>query len=145
MVDVITSAVINCNCEKVAAFAANPDNAPEWYQNIKSIEWKSERPIQKGTLLAFKAAFLGRELAYTYEVKEWIPGKKMVMATSSGPFPMETTYTWEKIDAQTTRMTIRNQGNPSGFSKIFAPFMAFAMRKANEKDLRLLKSILEKQ
>lgn len=145
MVDVLTSVDILCPLEKVAAYSCNPDNAPLWYKNIKSVEWKSAKPLQKGSLLAFKAQFLGRELAYTYEVKEWIPDEKFVMATAEGPFPMETTYMWERIQDGATRMTLRNQGNPSGFSKILAPIMKSAMRKANEKDLKLLKEILENQ
>jgi hypothetical protein len=38
---------------------------------------------------------------------------------------------------------LRNRGEPAGFSKVAAPLMASAMRRANAKDLRLLKRILE--
>lgn len=87
---------------------------------------------------------VGKELAYVYEVVENISNKKFVMRTADGPFPMETTYEWEKINENSTRMKLRNRGTPSGFSKLFAPFMSMMMRKANKKDLELIRSILEK-
>lgn len=143
MVDVNTEIEINCPVAKAADYAANPDNAPEWYVNINSAEWKTERPLRLGSQIAFKAKFLERDLAYVYEIAEYIPRQKMVMKTADGPFPMETTYTWASIDENRTKMTLRNRGIPSGFSKIFAPFMAKAMKKANQKDLQMIKKILE--
>jgi hypothetical protein len=65
------------------------------------------------------------------------------MRTAQGPFPMETTYTWSVVNMEQTRMTLRNAGQPSGFSRLFAPFMATMMRRANNKDLKKLKEILE--
>ena len=40
-------------------------------------------------------------------------------------------------------MTLRNRGEPAGFSKLARPLMAVAMRRANRKDLRALRTILE--
>lgn len=65
------------------------------------------------------------------------------MRSDEGPFPMATTYTWQAVDDQITRMTLRNRGTPNGFSRLVSPFMKIMMRKANEKDLRKLKRILE--
>ena len=93
--------------------------------------------------MAFVARFLGRRLAYTYEFVELVPNERLVMRTAQGPFPMETTYTWSAAAEGTTRMTLRNRGEPAGFSKLTAPFMAAAMRRANRKDLAKLRSILE--
>ena len=143
MVDVVTEITIARPLEQVASYAADPDHAPEWYVNIRSAEWRTEKPLRIGSQIIFKAKFLGRELAYTYEVVEYVPGEKLVMRTAEGPFPMETTYTWRPTEDGQTRMSLRNRGKPSGFSRLFAPFMASAMRRANKKDLQVLKKILE--
>jgi hypothetical protein len=142
-VDVLTEVVIARPCGEVGAYAADPNNAPRWYVNIKSVEWKSSPPLAVGSRVAFVAQFLGRRLAYTYEVVELVPAEKLVMRTAEGPFPMETTYTWEAVADGSTRMTLRNRGEPSGFSKLAAPLMASAMRRANRKDLARLKAVLE--
>lgn len=142
-VDVSTQIIIDCPIIEVASYAADPDNVPNWYKNISSVEWQTTPPLELGSQIAFVAHFLGRRLAYTYEIKEFHPNQKLVMRTAEGPFPMETTYTWRTITPNQTEMTLRNRGEPTGFSKVTAPVMAMAMRRANLKDLALLKNILE--
>ena len=142
-VDVLTETTIERPRAEVAAYAADPSHAPEWYVNIKRAAWKSAPPLAVGSRVAFTAHFLGRKLEYTYEVRELRPGEKLVMSTQEGPFPMETTYTWEDAPGGGTRMTLRNRGEPAGFAKVAAPMMAAAMRRANAKDLARLKALLE--
>ena len=142
-VDVTTSTVIDRPIAKVAHFASDPDNAPRWYENIESVKWETPRPLVLGSRFAFTARFIGKRLEYTYEVVELVPLERMVMRMSAGPFPMETTYTWERITNGSTRMTMRNRGSPSGFSKLAGPLMSRAVRKATEKDLATLKELLE--
>jgi hypothetical protein len=125
-VDVISDVIIDRPPAEVAAYAGDPDNAPEWYVNIASVEWNTARPLAVGSQVAFVA-----------------PGERLVMRSAEGPFPMETTYRWEAAGAGGTRMTLRNRGEPSGFGKLAAPLMAAAMRRANRKDLEQLKAILE--
>jgi uncharacterized membrane protein len=144
-VDVLTEIEIERPLGEVARWATDPDNAPEWYVNIESVEWKSAPPLRVGSRIAFVARFLGRRLAYTYEIVELLPDERLVMSTAEGPFPMETTYSWQAAGQTRTRMTLRNRGEPRGFSALFAPFMARAMRRANQADLRRLKSLLETQ
>jgi hypothetical protein len=144
-VDVLTEIEIARPRAEVAAFACDPDNATRWYQNIESVEWRSPRPLAVGSRLEFVARFMGRRLAYTYEVREHVPGERFVMSTAQGPFPMETTYTWQALDPETTRMTLRNRGRPAGFSRLVAPFMAAAVRRANRADLAGLRTLLEQR
>ncbi len=144
-VDVCSEIVIQRPRAEVAAFASDPDNATRWYDNIKSVEWETEPPLQVGSRLAFVARFLGSRLAYTYEVRDLQPGERFVMSTEQGPFPMETTYAWQDAPGGATTMVLRNRGEPKRFSKVSAKVMAGAMRRANRKDLKLLKAILEGQ
>ena len=142
-VNVVTEIEINRSRADVAAFASDPDNATKWYENIKSAEWRTQRPVAVGSQIEFVASFLGRRLAYTYEVTELVPGRKLVMSTAQGPFPMETTYTWTPLRGGRTRMTLRNRGEPAGYARIAGPALAAAMRRANAKDLAAIKRILE--
>jgi len=142
MVDVSTEIDIARPVGEVAAYTADPDNAPRWYDNIARAEWRTEPPLRVGSVFAFVARFLGRTMAYDYEVVELTP-ERLVMRTRQGPFPMETTYLWSRRSDGTTHMTLRNRGEPAGFSRVVAPFIAPAMRRANRKDLATLKTILE--
>jgi hypothetical protein len=142
-IDVATEVDIDRPIDEVAAYAADPTNAPDWYANIASAIWKTDPPLRVGTVVAFTARFLGRRLAYDYEFVELVPGERVVMRTAQGPFPMETTYTWVPIGDHGTHMTLRNRGEPAGFSRVLAPLMVPAMRRANRKDLARLKELLE--
>jgi hypothetical protein len=142
-VDVLTEIIIERPRSEVAAYASDPDNAPRWYANIKRVEWKTLPPLRLGSEIAFVAEFLGRRLAYTYRITALEPNARLVMATAGGPFPMETTYEWESVANNGTRMRLRNRGHASGFSALVSPFMAWSIRRANRKDLQQLKEILE--
>src|ERR687894_1142495 len=140
-VDVQVETVIDRPTSEVADYAGDPTNAPEWYANIASVEWRTPPPVAVGSRMDFVASFLGRRLAYTYEVTDLVPGERLVMRTAQGPFPMETTYTWEPAGPGRTRMTLRNRGEPTGFGRVAAPVMAAAVRRANDNDLAAIKRI----
>lgn len=143
MVDVRTEIEIARPRHDVADYASNPANALAWYEHIKEVEWNKAKPLAVGSRIVFVAHFLGRRLDYVYEVKALVPGERFVMATAEGPFPMETTYSWEDTEGGGTKMSLRNRGRPSGFARVTAPLLVGAMRRANRKDLRRLKAVLE--
>jgi uncharacterized membrane protein len=142
-VDVLTEIVIDRPLRQVAEYVGDPSNAPEWYTNIESVDWQTEPPAAVGSRMDFVAHFLGRRIAYTYEIVELVPDERLVMRTAQGPFPMETSYQWSAPNDQSTHMTLRNRGEPSGFAGVAAPLMSAAIRRANQKDLSRLKALLE--
>lgn len=144
-VNVVTEQLIERPCRAVSDFAADPDSVPRWYVNIRSVVWETSPPAEVGSRIAFVAQFLGRRMEYTYEIVEFVPGERMVMRTVEGPFPMETSYRWESVAENVTRMSLRNRGRPTGFSALMSPLMAVMIRRANRKDLTKLKEIMEGQ
>lgn len=142
-VDVTTTIEIGRPTADVAAFAMDPATATTWYKNITSVEMKTAGPLTVGSKMAFEARFLGRSLSYIYEIVELAPGRRLVMRTADGPFPMETTYSFDESATGGTTMTLRNRGEPAGFSRLVAPLMAPAMRRANRADLKRLKAVLD--
>jgi hypothetical protein len=141
-VDVTTQIQVERPRAAVAAFATDPANAPRWYANIQDMSWETEPPIVVGSRFRFRARFLGRDLEYTYEVVDHVPDERLVMATTSGPFPMETTYTWTDTP-EGTAMTLRNRGDPDGYFRVVSGVLSLAMRRANRADLARLKRLLE--
>ena len=141
--DVTTTTYIGRTRDQVAAFAVDPDRVTDWYANIVAVEWKTPPPLVVGTRLGFMAKFLGRRLAYTYEVKEHEPGQRFVMSTAEGPFPMETTYEFSDGPAGGTTVRLTNRGSPRGLSRLMAPFVSGAVRRATRRDLARLKERLE--
>jgi hypothetical protein len=84
MVDVQNAIVIARPRGEVAGYAAEPDNATAWYENIEAAEWRTPKPLAIGSRVAFVARFLGRRLEYTYEIRELVPGERLVMSTDEG-------------------------------------------------------------
>jgi uncharacterized membrane protein len=141
-VDVTTRIVIARPRAAVAAYAADPDNVTAWYRQIEAVEWRTRPPLRIGSRIAFRARFLGRTLEYIYEVREHVPGERLVMGTAGGRFPMETTYTWADAPGG-TEMALRNRGGAGGLARLADPLMARAVRRNTGADLRALKRILE--
>jgi uncharacterized protein YndB with AHSA1/START domain len=142
-VDVRTETVIDRPRQDVAAFTSDPSTATEWYRSIRSVEWETSPPVAVGSRMRFRAKFLGRDLVYTYEIRELVPGEKLVMGTADGPFSMETTYTFEDAPGGGTRVGLRNRGEPTGFARVLSSVMSKAMRRENTEDLARLKELLE--
>lgn len=142
-VDVLSRITIARASGDVAAFAADPANAPAWYSRIASAELLTGPAVAIGSRIRFVARFMGRRMDYVYEITDLVPGERMTMRTAEGPFPMETTYTWEP-EGGGTLMSLRNRGEPAGFSRLAAPLIAPAMRRANRQDLESLRRLLER-
>src|SRR4051812_21280138 len=111
MIDVVCEIEIARPRAEVAAYVVDPDNAPQWYANIASVEWETRPPAAVGARFTFVAKVLGT-LAYTYEIRDLVDGELLVMSTADGPFEVQTSYTFADAPGGATLMTLRNRGEP---------------------------------
>lgn len=144
-VDVQMEIIIERELPEVAAYAADPRRAPEWYSLVDEIEWDDDARLEVGTQVAFVSHASRRKQSFLFEVREYVPEERLVMRTTGGSYPMEATYTWEAHAGRSTKMTLRNRGEPSGLLALLAPLLAPAMRRSIRIDLERLKRRLERR
>ena len=132
---------------EVAAWAADPDNAPRWRKGIDRVEWKSHPPLRTGSRIAFTTPALGLPLAYRYTVEEHVPSERTVFRTEEGPFPIETTLSFADAAADAdegpaTEVTLAVHGEKGG-SKAANRILERTLGRTSRKDLARLKQLLE--
>ena len=143
MVSIRNEIVINKPILEVSNYAADPNNSTKWCKKVISIQWKTAKPIQLNSKIAYKSKFLGQLISYSYEVVFFEENKKLMLKIKEGLLPLSTTFSWNSIDENTTIMTITTIGKPKMFSTILSPFASVIMKQRNKKDLKKLKDTLE--
>lgn len=143
MSDIITEITINLPKERVVEYASDPENAPYWCKNIRSVAWDNEAQLRAGTKLIVRERLMRRNMENEYEVVEIIPGQKVVVRSLSNGMKIETTVGWQAIDEETTCMTVRVRAVPRAFSKAIVPFKALTIKNTCRRNLKRLKRILE--
>ena len=141
-VNVFIETMIDCDRQRVAAFATDPANDRDWIGGVVEAKKLTEGPVAIGTRVARVANFLGRRFSYTLEVIDMEPDQKVVMTTST-PFPMMVVYEFEGA-GRNTLMRIRVSGEPRGFFRLGGPFLPRMVRGNVMKDLGRLKQRLER-
>lgn len=142
-VDVAVDVVIERSRSDVASFAGDLSKAGQWYENVESAEWLTPPPIAAGSKAQLLVNGFGKTSSYTYEIVELVDDERLVMRTQSGPFPMETTYTWAPAEGGHTKMTVRTTFEPRGLAKMGSSMISAGLRKSSRKDLEALKRALE--
>ena len=128
--------------ETVADYLFDWRNDTAWIGGISEARRADEGDFGVGSRVARIAHFLGKRIEYVNEVVELEPGRRLVMRSVQGPFPMRVTYEVEDTDGG-TRVRLRNQGDARRVYRFAGPFIARAVRRATQRDLGRLKRIVE--
>ncbi len=133
---------INRPIEKVFAFVADYRNNVKWQTGVIAAEITSPGPVGVGTKYKYDAEIMGRKMETSGELTAYDPPLKIAWKSSSGPFPMSGSTTFESVDGGTL-VTDTIEAEPGGFFKLAEPLLMKQMQGQTEKDVKKLKELLE--
>ena len=136
------STVINRPVEEIFAFMSNPENDPKWVSASSEVKITSQGPIGVGTTYRPVVTFLGWRMEGESEITEYEPNRRYVQKSVSGPFPVEWTVTFERVEGG-TRVTLTGVVEPGGFFKLAEPLLVSIIKRRFEADLANLKDLME--
>jgi hypothetical protein len=137
-IDETAERVIRLPPGRVAAYAMDWRNDPEWTQGIRTAELSREADaggFGVGAEVTRTAYFLGKRIDYVLRVAAYDPPELLGMVSVAGPMPMHVTYTFA-ADPQGTLARIRVRGEAGRHCRPAAPIMARQVRSSIGKDLR---------
>ncbi len=142
-IDITVETTIGRPREEVARFATDPANDPLWIGGIREARTITDGRLAPGSRVARVASFLGKRIEYVNEIDELLPGKRLLMHSVAGPFPMRVTYEFADADAGSV-VRIRVEGDAGGFYAVARPVLRRKVRRSVESDLARLKGLLER-
>jgi len=129
--------------EAVADYLFDWRNDTTWIGGISEARRADGGGFGVGARVTRVARFLGKRIEYVNEVVELEPGRRLVMRSVQGPFPMRVTYEVDDAAGDGAHVRLRNQGDASRAYRFAGPLLARAVRRATQRDLDRLKRILE--
>ncbi len=138
-----TSIVINRPIDEVFAYVTDLSNNVQWMTGVIAVGMTSPGPVKVGATYKFDIKALSMKMETTGEVAAYEPPKKYAWKSTSGPFPMSGSTTFEAVEGG-TRVTDVIQAEPGGFFKLAEPMLMKQQQSQMEADMKKLKEILER-
>ena len=144
MINIECSVVINRPIEEVFSFMSNVENNPQWVSGVLETKLTSPGPMAAGSTGTDMRQFLGTRIESTWEVTEHEVNVKSGFRITSGPIPLQGTWTFEHVEGG-TKVTFIAQGETGGFFRLAEPLVGRIARRQTENDHETLKDLLEAQ
>lgn len=131
--------VIDSTLQEVWNYFIHLDhNGEKWMPGISKIEKESSGDITSGT----KFSFYTRGKAHTSTITEIEEENKATLTSVQGGFRADYTYTFQR-GSEGTEITLQANCEAKGFSKMFAPLVKVAIKKADSGQLTHFKEAFE--
>ena len=115
---------------------------PKWSSSALESTKTSEGPIDVGTTTRSVNKFLGRRIEIESEITEFAPNRKFASHSKSGPFPVQASMTFERIEGG-TRVDATIEAEPGGFFKLAEPLIVSMAKRQFQSDFDNLKDLME--
>ena len=142
MINLDLSTIIYLPVKQVFDFMSTPENDFKWQYGTLASALISERVKDRGTFFRSIGHWMGQRNVSTFEVTEYQPNKKYSFKSLSGPFHVQTSYTFEMAD-RSTRITISTQAHVADFFQMDEGILEKKMKKQLKENLAVLKELLE--
>ncbi len=138
-----TSIEINRPIAEVITFVEDNANDPMWQTSVLESEKKTDGPATVGTIYHVKEKFLGRVIEQDWEVTARNDdGSAWAAKSKAGPFPMETTMSFETT-GEGTRVVRTLSIDVGRFFKAASPVVGHIAKRELDMDFANLKELLE--
>jgi len=134
---------INCPIAEVITFVDDNSNDPLWQTSVLESEKKTDGPAAVGTIYHVKEKFLGRVIEQDWEVTARNDdGSAWAAKSKAGPFPMETTMSFEAA-GEGTRVIRTLSIDVGRFFKAASPVVGHIAKRELDMDFANLKELIE--
>ncbi|MDX6554989.1 MAG: hypothetical protein QOD86_1184 [Miltoncostaeaceae bacterium] len=127
----------------VFAFVADVENNPRWQRGMRSCRWTSPPPVGVGSTYDQTARFLGKDVVSSFRVVEHLPGRRIRLVSTAGPFPIVETRSVQPLGDGLAHVSAIVEGDAGGFFRIAGPVLRALVARSVRGDYARLKRLLE--
>ena len=129
---------VNRSADDVFAFLSDYENNPKFMGGIVSATWTSDRTYDQ------VATMVGKRIESSFELVEREPPRRLKVASTKGPFPIQETRAITAVSESACRIDVTVEGEPSGFfGRVMAPLLPALVRRSVQRDYKRLAALLE--
>jgi uncharacterized membrane protein len=139
MINIEKSIVINKPVEQVFAYVSDGSKASSWQGGLEAVE---NPTTEVGSHYTEVRKFVGREMRSVLEITAFEPNTLWASRVVKGPVPYNVSAKFAPQEGG-TRLTLRLDGEPTGFFKMAEGMVKGQLEKSMEEDLSRVKGILE--
>jgi uncharacterized protein YndB with AHSA1/START domain len=137
-----SSVTIKRSSDDVFAYVMEPSNEPSWHEDVVGVKRTSDGVIGAGSTFEWTMKFIGTHRVQM-EVKEFVPGRRAVIAAvSSGQLMPTLTYSFEPVRGGTT-FSRHGDISVGGVMRLIEPVMKVIAPKHMQGLMEKLKLVLE--